>query len=47
MDQLACIVVIKFDVPVFMSSDADGKSGMTDDSIYLAGRVGCRIQVGF
>lgn len=24
-----------------MSSDADGKSGMADDSIYLAGRGGC------
>ena len=38
---LTCIVIIEFDVPVFMGSDADGKSGVTDDSIYLAGRVGC------
>lgn len=40
MDEFACIVIVEFDVPVFMSCDANGKSGMADDSIYLAGRVG-------
>lgn len=32
-----CIVVIKFDVSVFMSSDANWKSRMADDSVYLTG----------
>lgn len=32
-----CIVVIEFDVPVFMSSDTNWKSRMADDSVYLTG----------
>lgn len=41
MDQLACIVIVEFDVPVFVSGDADWEGGMTDDSVDLAGRTGC------
>lgn len=38
---LTCIVIIKLDVPVFVSSDADRESRMANDSVYLAGRIGC------
>lgn len=40
VDQFACIVIVEFDVPVFVSSDADREGGVTDDSVYLAGRTG-------
>lgn len=38
---LTCVVIIELDVPVFVSSDADRERGMADDSVYLAGRIGC------
>lgn len=40
MDQFACVVIVELDVPVLMSSDADREGGVTDDSVYLAGRTG-------
>lgn len=36
-----CIVVVEFDVSVFMSSDTNWKSWMADDSVYLTGRTDC------
>jgi len=36
-----CIVVIEFDVSVFMSSDTNWKSWMADDSVYLTGGTDC------
>lgn len=36
-----CIVVVEFDVSVFMSSNTNWKSWMADDSVYLTGGTDC------
>lgn len=36
-----CIVVVEFDVSVFMGSDTNWKSWMADDSVYLTGGTDC------
>lgn len=43
---LTCIVVIEFNVLVFVSSDGDGERRVADDSVYLAGSVGCWEETG-